>query len=344
MGRIINHFDDVLKNVKATAQQVDCTGAGVMLIHKNEVVLEEYWGKQSKHQNAPSIYKNTQFHVASVRKSYIGFAIAYAVHYGYIASIDDPVLKYFPVYTENIYAGVTIRHLLTHTHGLRLINNQVEHEFEPGTDWAYRGAGIELLTDIVKRATGKDVATIIKENVIKPLQLQETGWYGEMQQNFVEVIRSEDDPAWYTSGVTDGSKMNMYVSIRDLAKWGLLHLNRGKWQGEQMVVPEIFECLTSIQSPETLHHKAPINGYLWFVQKDESSNRDRMEIGQKVPKYSYQILGYTGVTLLVIPEYDLVAVRAFNSFGSPLEFDYLKDVRSFGDTVMRCLHKSEDDN
>lgn len=49
---------------------------------------------------------------------------------------------------------------------------------------------------------------------------------------------------------------------------------------------------------------------------------------------------YSGVTLLVIPKYNLVAVRAFNSFGSPEGFDYLSDVRSFGDTVMNCLKKS----
>jgi hypothetical protein len=56
-----------------------------------------------------------------------------------------------------------------------------------------------------------------------------------------------------------------------------------------------------------------------------------------VPKGSYQILVYTGVTLLVIPQHDIVVVRAFNSFGSPSGFDYLSDVRTFGDAVMKCL-------
>ncbi len=56
---------------------------------------------------------------------------------------------------------------------------------------------------------------------------------------------------------------------------------------------------------------------------------------------SFQILGYTGVTLLVIPEENLVAVRMFNSFGSPEGFDYLSDVRSFGNTVVDCLEKVE---
>jgi hypothetical protein len=68
--------------------------------------------------------------------------------------------------------------------------------------------------------------------------------------------------------------------------------------------------------------------------------RKKTEIGESVPKGSFQILGYTGVTLLVIPKEDLIAVRMFNSFGSPDGYDYLSDVRSFGDTVIKCVTNS----
>ena len=91
---------------------------------------------------------------------------------------------------------------------------------------------------------------------------------------------------------------------------------------------------TSLQSPNLLDTELPQNGYLWFV-KDLPARKT--EIGELVPKGSYQILGYTGVTLLVMPKHNLVAVRAFNSFGSPDGFDYLADVRKFGDTIMTCL-------
>lgn len=65
----------------------------------------------------------------------------------------------------------------------------------------------------------------------------------------------------------------------------------------------------------------------------------KTEIGEDVPQGSYRILGYTGVTLLVIPQENIVAVRMFNSFGSPEGYDYLANVRSFGDTVKGCLEK-----
>ncbi|MGG0413637.1 hypothetical protein [Peribacillus simplex] len=112
---------------------------------------------------------------------------------------------------------------------------------------------------------------------------------------------------------------------------GYFHLKKGNVNGKQIVSNEIIDIATTVQSPNSLDVELPQKGYLWFV-KDLKS-----EIGELVSKGSFQILGYTGVTLLVIPQHNLVAVRAFNSFGSPSGFDYLADVREFGNTIMTCL-------
>ncbi|MGY3717347.1 serine hydrolase domain-containing protein [Sutcliffiella cohnii] len=329
-----NQFDLVVSNVRKSSKEVDCSGASVFIIHNDKVVTEEYWGKHSKAPNARPIQEDTQFHVASVRKSYIGFAVAYAVNKGYIRSIDDTITKYLPWKQKTELNGITIRHLLTHTHGLKIMNGELYREFSAGENWVYRGIGIDLLTEIVKATTGNTVAEIIIQNVLRPLHLTETGWYGELNEKLVDVIRKPDDPNWMTSKSTDGGKMNMYVSARDLAKWGYLHLKRGYVNGEQMISSNAFDLATSLQSPNLFDTELPQNGFLWFVKDLPAS---KTEIGHLVPKGSYQILGYTGVTLLVIPQYNLVAVRAFNSFGSPDGFDYLADVRNFGDTIMTCL-------
>ncbi|WP_368505149.1 serine hydrolase domain-containing protein [Alkalihalophilus sp. As8PL] len=333
-----NRFDLVVDNVRKTSKEVDCSGASVFIIHDDEIVTEEYWGRHSKDANARPIQEDTQFHVASVRKCYIGFAVAYAINEGYIDSIDDLVTKYLPLNMVKIslLQGTTIRHLLTHTHGLKRMNGEVYREFSSGEHWAYRGIGIDILTQIVKDTTGQTVAEIIKAKALNPLHLMETGWYGKVNEKLVEVIRKPNDPNWITSEGTDGDKMNMYVSTRDLAKWGYFHLKQGYVNGEQIIASELINLATSLQSTSLLDTDLPQNGCLWFV-KDLPARRT--EIGELVPKRSFQILGYTGVTLLVIPSRNLVAVRAFNSFGSPEGFDYLADVRKFGDTIMTCLVK-----
>ncbi|WLR42336.1 serine hydrolase [Bacillus carboniphilus] len=113
-------------------------------------------------------------------------------------------------------------------------------------------------------------------------------------------------------------------------------MKEGHINGKQIVPKEIITMATSIQSPSMLHKDLPQNGFLWFV-KDLPAKKT--EIGEKVPSGSYQILGYTGVTLVVIPQENIVAVRMFNSFGSPVGHDYLSNVRSFGNIVMKCIKK-----
>lgn len=329
-----DRFHAVKTHVNNTYNSVDASGSAMVIIHNNEVVAEKYWGNHSKKPDAKPVQADTQFHVASVRKSYIGFALAFAVHNGYITSIDDKVTKYLQTLDSNLLNGTTIRHLLTHTHGLREVDGVICREFAAGQSWAYRGINISLLTQIVKATTGKTVSQILTEHVFQPLGFTGTGWYAQQNDKLAEVIRDTDNPIWKTHESTDGDEMNMYVSARELAKWGQLHLKQGFISGEQVVNSEIIRLATSLQSPNTIDADFPQNGFLWFV-KDLPAKKT--EIGELVPKGSYQILGYTSVAVLVIPKHDIVAVRMFNSFGSPDGFDYLSDIRAFGDTVMECL-------
>jgi CubicO group peptidase (beta-lactamase class C family) len=330
-------FLPVEEHVRNTSEKVICTGSSTFIIHRDSVVFEQYTGKQSAAENARMVQADTQFHVASVRKTYIGFAVSYAVHYGYIKSIDDRVLSYLPVLDESVWKPVTIMHLLTHTHGLKTVEGKTVSEFNPGSDWSYNQIGIEALARLVKVATDKSVADILHETVFTPLGFCESDWYAEKKEKLVDVIlRYEGDTDWRTSESTEGDRMNMYVSTRELAYWGYLHLKKGKINGNQIVPRGIIDMAVSLQSPAALHKDAPQNGFLWFV-KDLPATKT--EIGPLVPKASYQILGFTNATVLVVPDEDLVAVRMFNCFGSPEGYDYLEDVRSFGDTVMKCTKK-----
>lgn len=330
-------FSAVLDHVTDTYNRVICSGAATIVIHNDHVVLEEYLGYQSIANGARPVQEDTQFHVASVRKSYIGFAVAYAVYYGYIDNIDDLVLLYKPELDHDVWRDTSIRNLLTHTHGLYEKEGRTYREYSTGENWTYRNIGIKTLTDIVERTTGMTVSNILHEQVFNPLRLKESNWYSKKHEKLAEVIlRYDQDRNWQISNSTKGDTMNMYVSARELAYWGYLHLNEGNIEGEQIVPKKIICLATELQSPSHLNDNSPQNGFLWFV-KDLPALKT--EIGEDVPQGSYQILGYTGVTLLVIPQENIVAVRMFNSFGSPEGYDYLADVRSFGDTVMGCIDR-----
>jgi CubicO group peptidase (beta-lactamase class C family) len=330
-----SQFELVASHVQTTASACHASGSAVLIIHHDKVVCEQYWGRFSESPFSKPIEKSSPFLVASVRKCYIGFAAAYAIVNGHITSIDDEVSRYMPELDARQLQGTTIRHLLTHTHGLHEDKEgRIVRKHPPGRAWEYRGLGVGMLCQIIHRTTGRTISEILHEEVFLPLGFQESGWFALPNDRLVDVIRDPNSPHWTASDDLSGSKMNMYVSTQELAYWGYLHLTRGLINGRQIASPEVFDLAVSLQSPDLLDVDSPQNGFLWFV-KDRPAKKN--EIGDLVPRGSYQILGFTGVTLLVIPEKRAVAVRMFNSFGSPSGFDYLKDVREFGDVVTRCL-------
>ncbi|MGE7914374.1 serine hydrolase domain-containing protein [Lysinibacillus xylanilyticus] len=319
----------ILTQVKKTFSELDCTGGGVIIIKHGQTVLEEYFGEQGQQKGAKKDGPHTLFHLASVRKAYVGFAVAYAIYHNYIASIDDKLSYYLG--NEEFFGDVSIRHLLTHTHGLHWQNEKIIKEYKAGCNWAYRDINVELLAKVIFEVTGKTIAEIVAEQVFQTLSFTETNWFSEKNEQHIEVIHN-DSPFWYESDICDGSKMNMYSSLRELAKWGQVHLNKGKINGKQIIPEEIIQLSTTIQSPNSKPKHSPTNGFFWFIQPQQ-----REGITELSPQGSFQLLGYTSVALLVIPEEHIVAVRGFNSFGSPEGFDYIKDIHDFGSTVYQSI-------
>ncbi|WP_050613708.1 serine hydrolase domain-containing protein [Bacillus testis] len=325
-----NQFQPVLEHVQSSYEQLKASAAACIVIHKDNIAAEKYWGTIEKAMAPPAM--DYQFYVASVRKCYIGYAAAYCVVNGFIDRLDDLATTYIDDLPASMLEGVTIRHLLTHTHGLQKTGETMAREFAPGTGWAYRGINIHLLDKIIKKTSGLSIQDIVRP-VFKSLGFKHTGWQSIASPNMVKVLSEDDYPPFALADNTDGSQMNMYVSPRELAFWGYLHLKKGRINESQLVPEPIIKLATSLHTPEGIPADDPRNGCLWFVK---DGDRKRSEIGPRVPDGSYQILGYTGVTLLVIPSLELCAVRMFNRLGSTPGYDYLEDVRTFGDSVAVC--------
>ena len=80
---------------------------------------------------------------------------------------------------------------------------------------------------------------------------------------------------------------NLFVSAREFAQ-GNLHLNQGGIDGKQIVPKEVIKIATSLQSPTYINKELPQNGLFWFIQNEPAQ---LSELGERVPKGSYQILG-----------------------------------------------------
>jgi CubicO group peptidase (beta-lactamase class C family) len=233
-------------------------------------------------------------------------------------------------------SGITLRHLLTHTHGLRTnADKELYNHFPAGQGWDYRDENIRMLVEVVRRTTGKTVAQISAEQVFTPMRFTNSGWKTEPHEDLVQtVIDPNKEPSWELRDSPDGDKPNMFATTRELALWGYLNLKKGFIGGEKILPADIVNWTTTLQSPVLSNLDLPRNSFLWQVQ-DEPAKQS--EIGLTVPKGSFQILGIMNQTLLVVPEFDLVVVRMLNRLGNPPGYDYLQDVKSFGDIATQCV-------
>jgi CubicO group peptidase (beta-lactamase class C family) len=198
----------------------------------------------------------------SVTKSIVSLAVGRLVATGAIASIDDPVHKYYPAWKQGRKKDITIRHLLTHTSGLQdLPSTSAEVESSPdlvqlalaaelsdppGKRFFYSNKAVNLLPGIVQQAAGKRMDDFLREDLFATLGITDFGWTRDKAGN----------PNGYAG---------FQVYPEDLAKLGQLLLDRGAWNGRQLISAQWFD---EIDRSSPIEARA---GLLWWLIPERRS-------------------------------------------------------------------------
>ncbi|MGE1039756.1 serine hydrolase domain-containing protein [Bacillus wiedmannii] len=325
-------YDKLISWVENIKEENHSSATALCIIKDNKIVLEHYSGHHSNTSISKKVTASLQFNVASARKSYLGLMVAFALYEGKINSIDDEAIQYLKDFDPVLLGKTTIRHLVTHSHGLgETHDGTIFREFEPGQAWAYRDVNVRMITRLIYQLYSKSFPELLKERVFDLANFKETGWRIQEDENLVKVVNNPSEDAISEIGtVNDGTEKNLFVSAREFAYWGNLHLNQGMINGKQIVPKEVIKIATSLQSPTFANKELPQNGLFWFVQNEPTL---LSELGERVPKGAYQILGITGPTLLVIPEYNVVVAKMYNKRYNYGGDNYLYYLREFSNLV-----------
>lgn len=328
-------FQDLTKYTEEMKEKMHASGAALVIMKDNEVVHEWYSGNHHFERGARKIDHLSQFNAYSTRVTYVGLAAALAIYEGYL-NLDDKLSDYFKQLDKRILGETTVRHLVTRCTGLKIKNDTVQRVFDSGT--YIEGKRPDLLAEIVEQATGMTVNEILSERVFEPLGLKSTEWATEAKSTLVCDIHSPGSHPTIRIGSEIGDERNLFVNSRELALWGSLHLNKGLMDGKQILPEGVFNLATTIQSPKELDHTLPKFGFFWWL-KDSQVSWEENELGLELPEGSYQILGASGCSCLVIPQYNAVAVRMYNSLYTyeNKNFDYIQDIQTFGNLVEKEL-------
>ncbi len=273
----------------------------LLVVHEGYLVYENYFGNASREDELQPIQSIT----GCVTSILIGIAIAQ----GYIGSVHDYVLDYFPNHTfENMDAWketMTIDHLLAMKSGLPWgdyryafdsptsdyfnmthTDDWVEWlldrpmEYPPGEYWLHNTGATHLLSAIITVATGMNTSVFAEEYLFSPLGITDFEWL--------------NDPQGAAMGGYD-----LYLRPRDMAKIGFLYLHGGVWEG-QIIVPYSWVA-ASLTAYHTIVPAAALShgyGYQWWTHP---------RIG------AFAAHAFFGSRIFVIPGYNLIMVLTGNA-------------------------------
>lgn len=159
-------------------------------------------------------------------------------------------------------------------------------ENEPDSEWYYSSGTSNILSKIIRQTVGENnYYNYIRERLFEPLGMASA------------VIEPD------ASGTYVGSSY-MYATPRDWAKFGLLYLNEGNWNGEQLL-PENWAAYVSTSTPN-----APTEEYgAHFWRNGNSHVEDQFVYYPDAPNDLYSANGFEGQRVFIIPSKDMVIVR-----------------------------------
>lgn len=219
-------------------------GVAVLVVKDGRVVLKKGYGLANLEFAAP-ITPATVFDIASVSKQFTGFAISTLIQEGKI-SPDDEIHKYLPEVPQ-FGKVITVRNLIHHTSGLRdwpatlhaagwrwdesfsyedimrMVKQQRELDFEPGSQYSYSNTGYNLLAAIVAKVSGKTFPEWLDEHVFKPLNMHAS----QAPASYSKVIKYQassydaNGNDYYKSNdaLTAYGSSSIFTTAEDLAKW-----------------------------------------------------------------------------------------------------------------------------
>ncbi len=277
---------------------------GLIIIKNNYIVLEAYLNGFSPDKLHESY---------SIAKSITSCLVGIAIDKGYIQSENQPVYPYFEKWENlpetDLRKKITIRHLLTMTSGLewneedyygdtskndafimyQTAENYIDYVLNkecvqiPGTRWYYSSGDTMLLSGVIQKAVMTSPEQFAKENLFDKMGIKKYYWEKDKAGNSVT--------AW-----------GIGLTLREYAKFGLLYLNNGYWDGERIVSGEWVEKSSSPCSSSVNWY-----GYSWW----------RIPIFENyfhlgLPSDIYFAWGIYTQQIFIIPDYKIVVVRLGN--------------------------------
>ena len=246
--------------------------------------------------------------VASAQKSVVAFLVGVAEGKRLI-DLEAPVSQYlgngWSKANEEAEFAITVRHLMTMTSGL---NDSGEYLAPAGQTWRYNTGMYSRMIGILEKAAGSDIETLTTEWLTAPAGMSDSKW-----------VRR----AW-SSGNDAANLIGFATTARDLARFGLLVLAKGSWNGRDLLHNAgYFERM--LRPSQDLN---PSYGLLWWlngqarVQQPSAAQARPGSLTPSAPRDLVAALGAQDRKCYVVPSLGLVVTRLGAPTGAGLDMKW----------------------
>ncbi|HZW77431.1 MAG TPA: serine hydrolase [Flavobacteriaceae bacterium] len=276
------------KNYEFEKYLEDNKTVAFIIIRNDTIMYENYWHHYDEASVVPSF---------SMAKSVVSILIGCAIDDGIIESIDEPITNYIPEMKSSDFENVTIKHLLQMTSGLdfyegyynpfgkvarfyygqnlKKASYKLKLDNAPGEKFQYRSGNSQLLGLVLESALkGKTISDYLEEKLWLPLGMEYDASWSLDQKDGVEK-----------------TFCCLNARARDFAKIGRLYLNKGNWNGKQIVSEKWVENSTMVDT------------------SDGSSKRYQYQWWLPSPDGDFMAQGILGQYIYVNPKSNVVIVR-----------------------------------
>lgn len=275
-----------------------------VVVRNDHLIFERYF-------NGSDRQASNNVHSAS--KSILSAAVGVAIDRGFIKSMNQSIAELLPNHFKKVAdakkRNITLNHLLTMRSGLQWVEDSTEYQIEKKSDWVQAILDLKLL-----KTPGLNSSYLYSTgstHIMSAILAQNTRMsYSAFTQKYifdklgVKAERWGVDPQGYNSG-----GYNLYLTPREMAKFGMLFVNEGRWNGEQLVPRE---WAIAAQEKQVNARTGFDYGYNWWIR----------QIGGHKVAFAW---GYGGQFIYTIKDLDLVVVITTNTrnFSTEFEADYI---------------------
>jgi CubicO group peptidase (beta-lactamase class C family) len=233
--------DDVDALVQAHLKDRHIPGLSLAVVKAGKVILDKGYGLANVEHDVPA-KPETVYQSGSMGKQFTATAVMMLVEEGKLG-LDDKIGKYLDG-TPMAWDEITVRHLLTHTSGIKTYSRtDLDHrkdyteaellkkaasfpvDFAPGEKWKYSNTGYVLLGIIIRKASGEFYGDFLSRRVFKPLGMETARIISEKdivpnRATGYSLIQGQlKNQEWVSPSLNTTADGSLYLTVLDMAKW-----------------------------------------------------------------------------------------------------------------------------